>query len=414
MAAVRRSCDNSMSEGHAKTMVEASKRLPFPSAYIKGYERACAVDPDAADNYMAHTRLGDAELDPVMEELAQLPRADMNRFITAGIERKDETLRSAPKALRDFFEQIEATPAWVDQAKFDSGVRAFHENTVPILAAFVAGTLMEGFSTLIGKSFFMTGRVIDKGVKRLQQNNRHQAEIFHPGGLIRENDGWKLSVRIRFVHAQVRRLLADSGEWDVDTWGTPISAANLGYAIACFSARTLVHSTALGARYNSEQHESYCAIWRYAGYLMGIPRTILYTTEQEALHMFRVGFLCEPDYCDESVIMSNALINSAPLVAGISDPTQGKALANNVIYPISRALIGSDLADRLRFPPCKGLNARKMLFLYSLDIRLKKRFPRLFREPRTIEKLFEASWFDSAGLNYNLPDHLDSERSSDW
>ena len=192
-----------------------------PSAYAKGCARARQVDPDAADNYIRHTMIGDPALDPVMEELARLPRADMTRFVSAGIEREAEVLREAPRALRDFFEGIEDVPGWVDFASLDPGVRAFHANVVPILAAFVAGTLIEGFATLIAKSFVMTGRVIDKGSRRLRQNNRHQAEIFHPGGLRRDADGWKLSVRVRFVHAQVRRLLAGSGEWGRGCLGHP-------------------------------------------------------------------------------------------------------------------------------------------------------------------------------------------------
>lgn len=42
------------------------------------------------------------------------------------------------------------------------------------------------------------------------QNNRHMVEIFLPGGLYREGDGWKLSVRIRIIHAQMRYLLNQS------------------------------------------------------------------------------------------------------------------------------------------------------------------------------------------------------------
>ena len=386
-----------------------------PSAYAKGHAEARQVDPDAADNYVRHAMIGDPELDPVMVELAGLPRADLTRFVSAGIERKAEVLRGAPRALQDFFEGIEDVPAWVDFESLDPGVRAFHANTVPILAAFVAGTLIEGFATLIAKSFVKTGRVIDKGSRRLRQNNRHQAEIFHPGGLRRDGDGWKLSVRVRFVHAQVRHLLADSGEWDGEAWGIPISAANLGYAIACFSERTLKHSTALGGRYSPEQREGYCAVWRYVGHLMGIPEAVLYTTEEEARHMFRIGFLCEPDAGDESVIMSNALINSAPLVAGITDPAERSVLVNRLIFPISRALIGSELADSLRFPPCTKLNAQGILFLYRLGEMLKGSFPRLFGDKTsTLEKLFEASWHDPAGLNYSLPDHVHAERSSDW
>ncbi len=386
-----------------------------PSAYLDGYTRARAFDQDGADNYLRHTTIGDPELDPVMEELAGLPPADMHRFIAAGINAQAEVLCDAPRALRDFFEGIHDDPAWVDHESFEPGVRAFHANAISIFGAFVAGTLIEGFATLISQSFFMTGRVIDKGVRRLRQNNRHQVEIFFPEGLRRENDGWKLSVRIRFVHAQVRRLLAHSGAWDEDVWGTPVSAANLGYAIACFSARTLVHSTALGARYSPEQHEGYCAVWRYVGHLMGIPETILYTTEEEAQHMFRIGLLSEPDPTEESIVIANALINSAPLIAGISDPAQRSALVNRRIYPISRALVGSDLADRLRFPASTKLSSRRTLFLYRLDTRLKRNFPRLFKEKgSTMERVFEASLYDPAGLTYGLPDHVDSGLSSHW
>ena len=72
----------------------------------------------------------------------------------------------------------------------------FHRNSKLVLAAFVTGVLIEGFTTNIAKSFFTTGRVRDSGVRRLQNNNRHMMDIFLPGGLDRDGDGWKLSVRI--------------------------------------------------------------------------------------------------------------------------------------------------------------------------------------------------------------------------
>ena len=368
---------------------------PFriPSVYREPYANARVNEPTAAWHYLRHTTTGDPELDQVMEELADLPQADLHRFIAAGMDRETEILRNAPRALRDFFERIDEVPPWVDDEAFRPGVRAFMNNAISIFAAFVAGTLIEGFATQISKSFFLTGRVMDKGVRRLRQNNRHQVEIFYPEGLRRENDGWKLSVRIRFVHAQIRRLLASSGDWDVDAWGTPISAANLGYAIACFSARTLVHSAALGARYSRDERAGYCAIWRYAGYLMGIPETMLYTTEAEARQMFKIGMRCEPDPTDESVVMANALINSAPLVAGISTRTERKALVANLIYPISRALVGSELADQLRFPAHTTLKAHRTLYLYRLDAWLKRRG--VFKEREsTMEKIFNASLYD--------------------
>ena len=220
-----------------------------PSAYSEGYAKARLHDQAAADNYIKHTTMGDSVLDPIMEELSSLSPAVLHHFIWAGIEQQDEALRKAPRILRDFFETIDQPPPWLraiplsgkgvtgacsaahfgehfvsecqagprgaavdpaagkpapvagtrsrqkngpapwlDYEAFRPGIRAFHANVDLMLVAFVTGVLVEGFSTLIAKSFRITGRV-SSTKRRLQQNNRHMMDIFFPRGLQRENDG---------------------------------------------------------------------------------------------------------------------------------------------------------------------------------------------------------------------------------
>ena len=204
--------------------------LESPSAYVEGYRKARRHNHALADSYIRHTTIGDPALDSVMEEISSLPPHHLHRFIKAGIDQEKETLRAAPESLREFFENLE-DPPWFDYEAFRPGVRAFHLNTTKILVAFVTGVLIEGFATMIAKSFATTGRVLSPltARRRLMQNNRHLLEVFFPGGLRRDGDGWKLSMRLRFVHARVRHLLANSDAWDTDAWGTPISAAHLGF-----------------------------------------------------------------------------------------------------------------------------------------------------------------------------------------
>ncbi len=198
----------------------------------------------------------------------------------------------------------------LDYAAFAPSVRMLHRNSPLIVAAFVAafvaGVLIEGFTTNIAKSFHITGRVRDQGVRRLGQNNRHMTEIFLPNGIYRYGDGWKPSVRIRIVHARVRRLLSYSEDWDTEAWGLPISAAHLGYAVAAFSARLLKHMKPLGANYNDEEYASFMAVWRYSGYLMGIPETILFHEADDALELYDIGHMCESDSPMESIVMAHA------------------------------------------------------------------------------------------------------------
>ena len=382
----------------------------MPYAYLEGYEKARLYDQAAAGNYLKHTTIGDPELDPIMEELsAALSPSDLHRFIGAGIEQHEEVLCLAPRALRDFFRNLQEPP-WLYYEGFRPGIRAFHENVDLMLTAFVTGVLVEGFSTLIAKSFNITGRVASTK-RRLQQNNRHMLEIFFPGNLQRNGEGWKLSTRIRFVHTRIRGLLAKSDDWNHEAWGTPVSAAHLGFAISVFSKRLLEYSAMLGAKFSKEEQESVLAVWRYAGYLMGIPETILYTNGAEAEKIYKVGYLCEPKADADSVAVANLLIQSIPKVADVKDEAEQKQLVE-LAYRLSRALIGKELADSFEFPPDPKFAT---LFKY----RIKQRVLRLVRTKKMVRsdnftQLLQISVYDSEGLSYKMPDHVYTSKSNPW
>ncbi|MXZ82078.1 MAG: DUF2236 domain-containing protein [Gammaproteobacteria bacterium] len=382
----------------------------MPSAYLPGYGRAHAVDPEAADNYVLHGFIGDPELDPVMEDVSSLRPGELHRFITAGMEQDDAVLHQAPESLRRFFEDLKE-PAWLDQDAFRPGVAAFHAQVDRVLSAFVAGVLVEGFSTLIAKSFRMTGRVQSTG-RRLMQNNRHVMEIFFPGGLLRENDGWKTSVRIRFVHARIRGLLSKHDEWDHEAWGVPLSASNLGLAISVFSKRLLEYSKILGSRFSAEEEESILAIWRYTGYLMGIPESILYTDAASAERIYKIGFLCEPPADEDSATMANALINSIPDITQIKGPKERKSTLD-LAYRLSRAIIGNDLANRFEYPKMSTFG---IIPFFRMKQYMKQRWRKADDMVRinNFSQLILVSLYDQEGIEYNLPDHVKHEKSHPW
>lgn len=386
--------------------------MRIPAEYRIGYNNALAIDMDTAETYVAHTLVGDPVMDGVVVDLAPFPQGQVHRFIQAGMDEDHDGLKDAPESLREFFLNPPPDPDWLDHDAFGPGIRAFQRDSYRILSGFVTGVLTDGFATLISKSFVHTGRIFDNGVRRLQQNNRHFMEIFFPGGLRRYGDGWKLSVRIRFIHAQIRRLLGQSPEWDHEAYGVPISAAHVGYAAACFSGRTIKHSRTLGALYSKEERTSFHAVWRYAGYLMGIPEPILLKDEEHAQQIYRIGSICEPPPTQDAIIMTNALVNSAPLVAGVKDPKERRKLVDKIIYPLSRALIGKHLADQLQFPP----NRKPFtVFFYKLD-QFVKRVGAWFRgKPSTdFATLIQISVYDEAGFTYRLPDNVHDEKSSEW
>ena len=390
--------------------------LKIPGDYAAGYEKARSIDPEMADNYIAHSHLGDPLGDSLIEAISALPRAEGYRFIEAGVNQDYAELDAAPQAVREFFDALDQPPDWHCPEGLAPGIRSFHRSSDLIMQALVVGSLVEGFSSNIARSFDITGRLRDQGVRRLEQNNRHMLEIFMPGGLERFGDGWKLSVRIRIIHAQVRRLLKRSDEWDLEAWGVPLSAAHLGLASAAFSARLLRHSERLGVPFSHDERESFMRVWRYTMHLMGIPSTILWSDEREALKLFEVGSACEPPPGMDSIVMAHELIEAIPFVLGVQEDEERKELLK-IAFTVSRALIGSKLANELKYPKYWTWGLLEEVWLRTrlslIEGSILRNHARKNRFGH-FKHLMDASVYDKEGISFRLPDHVHSEESHKW
>lgn len=383
----------------------------IPLAYRAGHAQTRLLEPELADRFVHHTMVGDPLADAVCAAFEAVPREQQAAWLRDGIERGASAIPDAPAELHEFLHVSEQVPPWFDADATRAGCRAFHGHSEMFIGAFVGAVLIEGFATLISQSFSVTGRLVDQGTKRLKQNNRHLVEIFLPGGLDRSGDGWKLSVRIRLMHARVRWLLSRSGEWDADEVGVPLSAAHIGFATAAFSGLLLKRVAMLGIRLTPEERASFMLVWRYAGHLMGVPPALQAATEAEALALHRIGVACEPPPRLEAILLANGLINSAPIVAGITEPAARKRLAQRV-YSVSRALIGDALADQLRYPPSRGFGVLTALRLTNRADQLARRLVPAWdsrRRAAQFARMMDLSFEDSSAISYRLPRFLHAE-----
>ena len=389
--------------------------MEIPGSYRDGYEQARKVDAPTADLYLKHTTIGDPDADAVMDELDQHPGRQRHEWIGRGIEEGPDGLKDAPAILRDFFASMEKVPEWFDPEASLAGCQGFHRDSEMFIGSFVGAVLIEGFSTQISKSFSITGRVVDQGVRRLKQNNRHLVEIFMPGGLERQSDGWKLSVRIRMVHAQVRHLLKKSSEWETAEWGMPLSAAHIAFATDAFSALLLKRASQLGVVLPDHERAAFMMNWRYSGHLMGVLPEVLLKDEADALNFHKIGMMCEPPPGLEAQQMANGLINAAPIVAGITEERARKKLVRK-IYQISRSLIGNSMADELGYPPSRTFGVIPMLrFTNHLSHTLQRIFPPIARWRRSgqFQKMLELSHFENKGMAYRMPERIHAEEDKE-
>ncbi|MCY4132421.1 MAG: oxygenase MpaB family protein [Nitrospira sp.] len=323
----------------------------IPSAYQAGYEKAAALNPDLAAQYVALTVVDDPVTDAVIEALAAFDHRESQRFINAGMEQDAKVLGEAPRPLRDFFEEVGSPPAWFDLDAVLPGRHAFQQHLDLFIPAFVVVTL-RNFTSLMSKVFLMTGQVTtQEGVRRIRQNIRYLVEmIMLPNALDRQGESWKFTVRLRLMHAEIRRRLRTSGQWDEAVYGAPISAANMALASANFSASLIRDAERLGANLTADARAGIMQIWRYASWLIGTPETLLFDgDEAETTEFARIAHLCEPPPNQESVMTSNAVVYLLPEVAKLTDRAAKRSMVEHV-YRVSRALLDDELADQLKFP----------------------------------------------------------------
>ena len=387
-----------------------------PSIYSEGYDRARRSDPELAAKYLEHVTLDDPVADAAVAALASFDQAEVHRLIAAGMDADAAAFRKAPQALRDFFDEIETPPAWFDPEATYAGCRAFHQYSDLFIPAFFVVTLQNA-ATLISKAFYLTGRVTtEHGLRRIRQNTRHFIEIMLPGSLSRDGEGWKLSVRIRLVHAQVRRQIrALADEWDESVYGAPLSGAHMALASANFSATMLRQATKLGAELDAEARASFMQTWRYASWLIGSPEALLFEGDEEkTADLYRVASVCEPPPGEEAVVIADSLVNALPDIAGIAKGPARRAMTVHV-QRVSRALLGDELANQLRFPRrFTGGLLRWLRWKRRVHQAVQNLSPRLAQRWRSehFSFLLDASVLDD--LSYRLPDQLRADLAKPW
>ena len=393
--------------------------LNIPSCYVDGYEVARKVDPEMAEMYIRHTMIGDPVADAVVADLAAnaSPR-EVHGVIASTLDNWDNLPPGTPEPLRNLVHTSGVVPDWYDRELAMDATRAFLRNSDMVLGGLIAGAIVEGFSTLISRSFRIRSRIVTNGVRRLKQNMLQLCDQFLPGGMDPGADGWKLSLRIRLVHAQSRLLLKDSDDWGgVETYGMPLSASHMLLGAAAFSGRLMQHVARLGADFSEREIEGYVHVWRYTGQVMGVPDEILFKNNAECLRAFQIASLCEPPPQEDAIIMANSIINSAPIVLGFTNPNERRSNAAYV-YQVTRELIGDEMADQFNFPPGKLIKKEVLtLRLRNFGERVLRRVVPLLGARRSrmrFRELLKTANLGQYEHSYSLPTSVLDENSREW
>lgn len=258
----------------------------------------------------------------------------------------------APDPLAALLESVAGMPAW---ARPDRLARASHLfSRAGVVGGFVLGlrSLVLGYAAPAGnKPLAFSGRLREAAPRRLAETARFVTAVCAPGGLDPGGEGRAIALRVRLMHAQVRRLLLATGRWDHESWAVPINQHDMLATGLLFSHTYLDGLRLFGLRITADEADDYVHLWRLASWVLGVDSDLLPDREPEARRLAECIFLTQGPPDADSRALTAALLQ-APLQAARTPGERRIAAARvRLSGSICRHLIGNGLADALGVPP---------------------------------------------------------------
>ena len=289
--------------------------------------------------------------DAAVEAIDALPRGEGWRFVEAGSARGVATIASAPRAIRELLAQVEETPVWLDWKTIDRGGDLLLRSG--FLGGIVLGTksLVHGYASPAGnKPLVLTGRLEQQAARRLNETARFVQAVCRTRGMRPGADGWQIAIRVRLMHAQVRRMILKSGSWRADLWGAPINQHDMAGTSLLFSLAVIVGLRSLGVRIDDEEAERYIQLWRFVGHVLGVEPEVNAASMYDATRLAEMIDALQGPPDDDSRTLTRALLESSRTEAKTRAEARNMERRIRFARAMCRHLIGDELADALAVP----------------------------------------------------------------
>jgi len=234
-------------------------------------------------NLGEHLTVGDEPMDRLVEwmfaEGIDRTRPMFDRALAHGI----DSVPDAPEPLRAFFVRIEAVPDWVDADLLRRGQRALRAGGADGMYVARDVSLLGGYQfSGFNKTLLRTGALEKGSNTRFAETNQWALDVIADGELIPHGVGYRSTIRVRLIHAIVRRHVSAMTDWRADEWGLPINQTDMAATLVGALIAPPLGAMGMGLLTAPADLDAIAHVTRYVGWLIGV--------EDEWLpHSFRDG-----------------------------------------------------------------------------------------------------------------------------
>lgn len=280
--------------------------------HLRWLIRGANPEPTAAQwRAQAHTLLrGDEAADRLVNWMqtvgVQVGMPQFERALAQGI----EAMPDAPPELRAFFAAVEATPAWVDPELLRQGAAACHISGLSGMRVLRNAALMAGYqASAINRTLVLTGALAKGAQRRVAETTKWWIDVTREGGLGRFAPGFQTTLRVRVIHAMLRKRVHAMPEWDEAALGLPINQGDMRATYLGFSVIFLLGQRVMGVKITDAEAHAVMHLWRHIGWLMGVEEGLLCETELEGRVALYQNLLAQAPADESSRALGRALMD---------------------------------------------------------------------------------------------------------
>lgn len=353
---------NFWEDGNGKELLEWSDAKPK----IEIFEKYSSL-------YHQVDELGD---DLVKETYLKLPYKEASAIIQKYASNPISENENAAESLKNFFLQMQEIPAWYDENLANIGARfcmRTGKNALIVLRDF---TLMGGYDyAFLSKPLIFTGALKKGAVKRLKDTLEFWVKVTRENSLRTNSEAYQLIVRTRLMHSYARLKIKEKAEnWNFENWGEPINHWDMISTYTGFSLVFMQGLKKLGITISEEEEKGVFHLWKYIGYLLGIPAEVLPKNKKDAVNQFYWWTTLQEKADEDSIHLAEALLQENLDNTIYKYSFQRKTLLK-LHQSMNWFLLDKEINERLQIPKPRGIFAA---------------FPKLIKGGNTIsQKIFD-------------------------
>ncbi|WP_196780918.1 oxygenase MpaB family protein [Nocardioides sambongensis] len=261
----------------------------------------------------------------------------------------------APASARALAEQITTDPEWLERDRLDRAADVLVRYSAQWGLVLGAASLLAGADNWIAaRPLLMTGRYGHQPAVRSIEVGEWLSEVVRPGGMEVGGPGFARTVRVRLIHAHVRRHIGSGADWDLAAWGVPVPQPYMAFTLAEFGHISLAAMEHLGVVLRPDELDDIYHLWRYVGFLIGVDPALNPVEAADQIAIEELYHLTSPGPDDYSREFVRALTEDylAPQLATllVGPDRLRQDVSRRLMYGMSRVFLGDRAADALAIP----------------------------------------------------------------